>query len=141
MPIERDDIVKVRGTMELYNDRPQLIVQRIRRCEDGEFQEADCWPASARDPEEMFRELQGFVDSVGNEYVRSLLQSVLVDPFVVTAMKVVPGGVRLYHACRSGLLEHVTSLCHLAEKVIEHYPRLNRGLANCWSHPPRHRQG
>jgi 3'-5' exoribonuclease len=111
--------------MELYNDRPQLIVQRIRRCEDGEFQEADCWPASARDPEEMFRELQGFVDSVGNEYVRSLLQSVLNDPFVVTAMKVVPGGVRLHHACRSGL-EHVTSLCHLAEKVIEHYPRLNR---------------
>ena len=75
--VERDDIVKVRGTMELYNDRPQLIVQRIRRCEDGEFQEADCWPASARDPEEMFRELQGVVDSVGNEYVRSLLQSVL----------------------------------------------------------------
>ena len=126
MPIERDDIVKVRGTMEGYNDRPQLIVQRIRRCEDGEFQEADCWPASARDPEEMFRELQGFVDSVGNEYVRSLLQSVLVDPFVVTAMKVVPGGVRLHHACRGGLLDHVTSLCHLAEKVVEHYPRLNR---------------
>ena len=141
MPIERDDIVKVRGTMELYNDRPQLIVQRIRRCEDGEFQEADCWPASARDPEEMFRELQGFVDSVGNEYVRSLLQSVLNDPFVVTAMKVVPGGVRLHHPCRGGLLDHVTSVCHLAEKVIEHYPRLNRGLANCWSHPPRHRQG
>jgi len=60
---ERDDIVKVRGTIELYNDRPQLIVQRIRRCEEGEFQEADFCPASARDPEEMFRELQGFVDS------------------------------------------------------------------------------
>src|SRR5271157_4957389 len=32
---ERDDIVKVRGTIELYNDHPQLIVQRIRRCEAG----------------------------------------------------------------------------------------------------------
>ena len=77
MPIERDDIVKVRDTMELYNDRPQLIVQRIRRCEAEEFQEADFCPASPRDPDEMFRELQGFVDSVGNEYVRSLLQSFL----------------------------------------------------------------
>jgi len=45
---------------------------------------------------------------------------------VVTAIKVAPGGVRLHHACRGGLLDHVTSLCHLAEKVIEHYPRLNR---------------
>ena len=63
---ERDDIVKVRGTIEVYNDRAQLILQRVRRCEDGEFQEADFCPASVRDPEEMFQELQGFVDSVGN---------------------------------------------------------------------------
>jgi 3'-5' exoribonuclease len=123
---ERDDIVKVRGTIELYNDRPQLIVQRIRRCEEGEFQEVDFCPASARDPEEMFRELQGFVDSVGNDHLRALLQSVLTDPLVATAIKVAPGGMRLHHPCRGGLLDHVTSLCNLAEKVIEHYPRLHR---------------
>ena len=123
---ERDDIVIVRGALELYNDHPQLIVQRIRRCEAGEFQEADFCPTSPRDPEEMFRELLGFVDSVGNDYVRSLLQSVLNDPLVLTAIKVAPGGVRLHHPCRGGLLDHVTSVCHLAEKVIEHYPRLNR---------------
>src|SRR6516162_9909547 len=48
------------------------------------------------------------------------------DPLVVTSIKVAPGGVRLHHAYRGGLLDHVTSLCHLAEKVVEHYPRLNR---------------
>ncbi|HTG62009.1 MAG TPA: OB-fold nucleic acid binding domain-containing protein, partial [Terriglobia bacterium] len=57
---ERDDIVKVRGALELYNDHPQLIVQRIRRCAAEEFQEADFCPASPRDPDEMFRELQDF---------------------------------------------------------------------------------
>src|SRR5579863_8376181 len=117
---ERDDVVKVRGTIELYNDHPQLIVQRIRRCEEGEFQEADFCPASARDPEEMFRELQGFVDSIGNKHLRALLVSVLNDPLVATAIKVVPGGMRLHHPCRAGLLEHVTSVCNLADKVIEH---------------------
>ena len=76
---ERDDVVKVRGALELYNDHPQLIVQRIRRCAAEEFQEADFCPASARDPEQMFQELLDFVDSVGNDYVRSLLQSVLND--------------------------------------------------------------
>ena len=107
---DRDDIVKVRGALELYNDHPQLIVQRIRRCAAEEFQEADFCPASPRDPDEMFRELQDFVDSVGNDYVRSLLHSVLNDdPLVVTSIKVAPGGVRLHHACRGGLLDHVTS--------------------------------
>jgi 3'-5' exoribonuclease len=123
---ERDDIVKVRGTIELYNDHPQLIVQRIRRCEEGEFQEADFCPASARDPEEMFRELQGFVDSVGNEHLRALLQSVLNDPVVAAAIKVAPAAMRLHHAYRAGLLDHSLSLCQLVEVLVQKYPRLER---------------
>ena len=124
----RDDIVKVRGTVELYNDRPQLIVQRMRRCEEGEFQEADFCPTSARDPEEMLAELRGFADSVSNEHIRALLQSVLGDASLVPALKVAPAAMKLHHACRSGLLEHLASLCTLAEVLISRYPRLNRDL-------------
>ena len=40
---ERDDIVKVRGTIELYNDRPQLIVQRIR---ESHFRDPTSFPLS-----------------------------------------------------------------------------------------------
>jgi 3'-5' exoribonuclease len=123
---ERDDIVKVRGTIELYNDHPQLIVQRIRRCEEGEFQEADFCPASARDPEEMLRELQGFVESVANEQVRALLQSILDDPAIALALKVAPAAMRVHHAYRAGLLDHSLSLCQLLEVLVQKYPRLNR---------------
>jgi 3'-5' exoribonuclease len=123
---ERDDIVKVRGSVELYNDRPQLVVQRIRRCEEGEFQEADFCPASARDPEEMFAELLKFVESVANEQVRRLLQSVLNDPAVANAFKIAPAAMRLHHAFRGGLLEHSVSLCALTGALITRYPRLNR---------------
>ena len=123
---KRDDIIKVRGTVEVYNDRPQLIVQRIRRCEEGEFEEADFCPASARDPEEMFTELQAFVDSVANEHVRALLRSILDDPAVASALKIAPAAMRLHHAFRGGLLAHSLSLCGLAEAVVGKYPRLNR---------------
>ena len=34
---QRDEIVKVRGVIEIYHDRPQLVVKRIRRCEASEF--------------------------------------------------------------------------------------------------------
>jgi 3'-5' exoribonuclease len=123
---ERDDIVKVRGTIELYNDHPQLIVQRIRRCEAGEFQESDFCPASARDPEEMFAELRRFVESVANEHVRALLQSILDDPTIVSALKVAPAAMRLHHAYRAGLLDHSLALCELAEVLVQKYPRLSR---------------
>jgi 3'-5' exoribonuclease len=124
--IERDDIVKVRGTIELYDDRPQLIVQRIRRCEDGEFQEVDFCPTSAHDPEQMFVELQGFAESVANEHVRALLRSILDDPAIAPALKTAPAAMRLHHAYRDGLLEHSLSLCQLAEMLVQKYPRLNR---------------
>jgi 3'-5' exoribonuclease len=125
---ERDDIVKVRGTVELYNDRPQLIVQRIRRCEDGEFQEADFCPASVHDPEEMFAELRSFVESVVDANLRSLLISILEDADVAAPLKVAPAAMRVHHAFRSGLLEHTVSLCGLTEAIVKRYPRLNRDL-------------
>jgi 3'-5' exoribonuclease len=125
--VERDDIVKVRGTIELYNDHTQLIVQRIRRCEAGEFQEADFCPTSARDPEEMYRELRGFVNSLENNHLRALLQAVLDDdPTIAPAFKVVPAAIKLHHAYRSGLLDHSLSLCELADALVRKYPRLNR---------------
>lgn len=123
---DRDDIVKVRGTVELYNERPQLIVRRIRRCEAGEFQEADFCPASLRDPEEMFRELRAFVESVTNEKIRALLQSVLDDLAIALALKVAPAAMKIHHPFRGGLLEHSLSLCTLAEALVGKYPRLNR---------------
>ncbi|HXJ92833.1 MAG TPA: HD domain-containing protein [Terriglobia bacterium] len=125
---DRDDIVKLRGTIELYNDRPQLIVQRVRRCEEGEFQEADFCPASARDPNEMFAELRSFVESVADANLRVLLVSILEDADVATPLKVAPAAMRLHHAFRSGLLEHTVSLCGLAEAIVGRYPRLNRDL-------------
>ncbi len=118
--------MKVRGTVELYNGRPQLIVQRIRRCEAGEFQEADFCAASLRNPEEMFTALTSFAESVLNEHVRALLRSVLGDPAIAAALKVAPAAIRIHHACRGGLLEHVLSLCELAEVLVQKYSRLNR---------------
>jgi 3'-5' exoribonuclease len=125
---DRDDIVKVRGTIELYNERPQLIVQRVRRCDDGEFEEADFCPASARNPDEMSAELRSFVESVVDVNLRVLLASILEDANVATPLKVAPAAMRLHHAFRSGLLEHTISLCGLTEAIVRRYPRLNRDL-------------
>ena len=43
-----NDVVKVRSAMEHYNDKPQLIVSRIRRCEPQEYTASDFYPASIR---------------------------------------------------------------------------------------------
>ena len=74
---EADDVVKVRGTLERYNGKSQLIVQRIRRCQDEEFDESDFCPISERHPDEMLAELRSHVERVHDEPMRSLLSRML----------------------------------------------------------------
>ena len=76
---EADDIVKVRDTLERYNGKSQLIVQRIRRCQDEEFDESDFCAISDRHPDEMLAELRSHVEGVGRHPLRSLLSRMLGD--------------------------------------------------------------
>ena len=44
------------------------------------------------------------------------------------ALTVAPGGIRLHHAYRGGLLQHILSVVGLASRLTEHYPRLDHDL-------------
>jgi 3'-5' exoribonuclease len=125
---EADDVVKVRGTLERYNGKSQLIVQRIRRCQEEEFDESDFCPVSERHPDEMLAELCSHVERLRSEPLRSLLSRMLGDEDLVRALKVTPGAMRLHHAYRGGLLQHILSVLGLASKLTEHYSRLDLDL-------------
>jgi 3'-5' exoribonuclease len=125
---ERDDVVKVRGTIEVYNDKPQLIVNRIRRCDSREYNPADFYASSTRDADEMFGELQGFVTMVQDKALRELLDLIVNDPAIGSRLKSAPAAMKIHHAFRGGLLEHILSLCNLAVALCAHYPRLNVDL-------------
>jgi 3'-5' exoribonuclease len=119
------DVVKVRGTVERYNDKPQLIVGRIRRCEPQEYNPADFYPASNRDPEEMFGELQSFVAMIRDDSLRQLIDSIVNDAGISDRLRMAPAALKIHHAFRSGLLQHIVSLCSLAVALAAHYQRLN----------------
>ena len=125
---ERDDVVKVRGMVEVYNDKPQLIVSRIRRCDSEEYNAVDFYASSARDPDEMFGELQGFVAMVRDDALRELLNLITDDPAIGRRLKSAPAALKIHHAFRGGLLEHILSLCNLGVALCAHYPRLNLDL-------------
>ena len=57
---ERDDFVRVKGLLQVFQNRPQLTIHKIQPVADSEVDAADYFPASKRDREEMFRELQAF---------------------------------------------------------------------------------
>jgi 3'-5' exoribonuclease len=125
---DRDDFVKVKGLFQLYNNRPQFTVHKLRPVADNEIDFADFFPASARDPEEMFLELRGIVAGISNPHLRRLLDAFLDDPDIAVRYKAAPAAKTIHHAYLGGLLEHVLSLCALAKLTAGHYGAIDRDL-------------
>jgi 3'-5' exoribonuclease len=73
----------------------------------------------------MFGELEAFVAMVHDEPLRQLLESIINDVSISARLKTAPAAMKIHHAFRGGLLEHILSLCNLAAALTAHYPRLN----------------
>jgi len=125
---ERDDFLKVKGIVQVYQNRSQFTVHKLRKLDDHEVEFADFFPSSERDPEEMFAELRGIVNGFSNPHLKALLYSILDDAPLVEKYKVAPAAKTIHHAYRSGLLEHVLSLCHLAKLTAAHYKTIDLDL-------------
>ncbi len=125
---DRDDFVKVKGLLQLYQNRTQFTIHKLRRLEDHEVDLADYFPCSDRDPEEMFAELEGIIANLRNADLRRLLNSIFEDTHLKALYKMAPAAKTIHHACRGGLLEHVLSLCALARLTATHYRDIDADL-------------
>ncbi len=123
-----DDFIKVRARVEVYRNRPQLTIQKLRRLSEQEVDLADFFPRAERDPEEMFGELAALVAGLGDPHLRALLQAVLEDADIAARLKRAPAAKSMHHARLGGLLEHVLSLCRLGDLVAQNYPSVCRDL-------------
>ena len=124
---DRDDYVKVKGLLQLYNNRPQFTIHKLRRVLDHEIDPRDFFPASLQDPEVMWAELRSTVSAMRDEHLRRLLDAFLDDPDIAQRYRVAPAAKTIHHAFRSGLLEHVVSLLKLAKLVGPHYAGMHNG--------------
>ena len=119
---ERDDFVRVKGLVQIYHNRIQLVIHRLRPMEDREVDFTDFFPASKYDPAVMWEELRGHVNGIGNAHIRGLLNAILDDEEIARRYRIAPAAKQIHHAFLSGLLEHVVSLCRLSKLIGPHYP-------------------
>lgn len=122
------DFVYVKGVMSLFNGRPQFTVHSLKRIDEREIELSDYFATSARDPEEMFAELTGIVESIENPHLKALLQAFFADQSIRERYKRAPAAKQIHHAYFGGLIEHVLSLCALARMAGPHYPIVDLDL-------------
>src|ERR1700730_5454981 len=63
---ERDDLVKVKGLLQIFQNRPQLTIHKMMRVDDTAVDLGDYFPSSDRNRDEMFAELRTVIASIQN---------------------------------------------------------------------------
>jgi 3'-5' exoribonuclease len=125
---ERDDFVRVKGLMQIYNNRPQFTLHTLKRVDDAAIDPADFFPASERDPSEMLAELREIVRSMQNPHLRALIELFLGDEEIARRYMRAPAAKVIHHAYLGGLIEHVLSVCRLCRLAASHYPSVDLDL-------------
>jgi 3'-5' exoribonuclease len=125
---EKDSFIRVKGMVQVFQNRPQLSIHKLQPVPESEVDVADYLPASKRDRDEMFRELQGWVDGFTNPHLRVLVKTIIGDEIIGFAYRTAPAAKSVHHAWIGGLIEHVLSLCHLAKFTAAHYEGIDLDL-------------
>ena len=124
---ETGSAVKVRGTVQEYNGRLQLRVEKWREAtSEDPVDMSQLVPCAPRKPEDMMAEIRETVNSFRSENLRKLTEGML--ELAGGDLSWFPAAQRMHHAERSGLLHHTTDMLRLARAILEIYPWLNRDL-------------
>lgn len=119
--------IKVRGTIQEYNGRLQLRVEKWRLCtEDDPVDMNALVPCAPRRPEDMFKDIEDAIEHFADEDLKKLTRGML--NLAGDRLRWFPAAQRMHHAERSGLLHHTTDMLRLADAMLNIYPWLNRDL-------------
>lgn len=122
------DVVKIKGAIQIFQNRKQLIIHKLERMETSDFDMNIFLEKSRNNTSEMFAELYNIIKSMKNDHLRQLILSVVDDPEIKPKILVAPAAKTIHHAWIGGLLEHILSICKIMNFFATHYPFLNRDL-------------
>ncbi len=124
---EPDDIIKVRGSVQIWKDTEQFKIDRIRHINDEDDVDMSMLvPCAPVDPVAAYDELYQIAQNFKDDDLRRLVQYLLRENR--ESLLLFPAGVKLHHATRGGLLHHTLSVVHLAQSIVTLYPWLNADL-------------
>ena len=134
-PPRQGTVIKVRGTVQEYNGRLQMRIERLRAPGPGDdVDTAALMPCAPESPESMLREINRTIDRMQTPELQGILREMIA--MCGDKLTYYPAAQRVHHAERSGLLHHTLSVLRAAEALLPLYPFLDGDLlrAGCIAH-------
>ena len=122
------DFVRVEGKVQLYQGAMQTILTRINPVDAASVKMSDFEEDRSEASERHLVRVNELLRGLHNDDLRELMICFLEDESLVNALSRAVAGVKIHHAFRGGLLEHVTTLMEAADRILSLYPFLDRDL-------------
>lgn len=123
------DFIMTDGMVTSFQGSRQVNVSRIRKAQEGEYAPAEYIPASKYDREEMYQELKGIVDTIGEPHLKKLAQKYFVDDAeFIKEFKQHSAAKSVHHGFVGGLLQHTLAVTKMCEFFAANYPVIDRDL-------------
>ena len=120
------DYVKVRGHVQMFQGRKQMILLEAFRADAELFKSEDFIAQSNVPVDALWGQLQDLMGNIQDPFIAKLTRNVLADKEISEAIKVAPAAKSIHHAYRGGLLEHVVSIAQTMKFFAGHYNFLNQ---------------
>lgn len=126
-PPKQGAVIKVRGTVQEYNGRLQMRIERLRNPSPADDVDvSQLMPCAPEKPQDMLREINRAIDKMKTPELQAILREMIA--MCGDKLSYYPAAQRVHHAERSGLLHHTVSVLRAAEAMLPLYPFLNGDL-------------
>lgn len=123
------DILLVKGQVQLYLGRRQIIVHRLEKAADGRFAKSEFLIEDVEvDVRGLYSELMQLISEIQSSHLKQLMQEVLQEEEIKNLLMKSPAAKSIHHAKKGGLLEHIVSVCKVLKMMAGHYQYLNSDL-------------
>lgn len=123
------DYINVSGRITSFQGNLQLNIDRVRKCEEGEYDEADYMPCTKKNMDEMYGELTQLIGTIKETHLKQLLEQFFVlDGTFQKNFRQHSAAKSVHHGFIGGLLEHTLGVTKLCDFFANTYPLINRDL-------------
>ncbi len=118
---EPGKVVRIRGQVQSYNQRLQVVIRNAESLPTEEVDEALFVRSSELDPDLLWQKVMTLVEEVSDPHLKQLLFRIFSDEGLAERFRVAPAARSMHHAFRSGLLEHTVSMTSVAKTLARSY--------------------
>lgn len=126
--LPKDGFIRAKGRIELYQGRPQMVIEACLPADEREVNLPDFLPTSRYDIGEMEAEVRQILGRMTEGPVRDLAEAFMNDEPLWAAFIKAPAAKVNHHAYLGGLLEHTLGIMRLAERICPLYPFIQKDM-------------